>query len=62
MDNRLDNQNTRVQRRLDAFELRVTRQLGGGQAPDVVEIKVKMGELQNLVNKLNESPVFTCQL
>lgn len=38
VDNILDDQSTWVQRRLDAFELSLTPQLGGVQAPDLVVV------------------------
>lgn len=58
VDNSLDEQKTRVQRRLDAFELSLTRQVRGAPAPDLVGIKVEIVELQKLVNELHERPVF----
>lgn len=58
VENKLVEQSRKIQGRLDSFEQQVTHQLGSGQTPDILEVKVEVAELRNLVNELNERPIF----
>lgn len=58
VDSRLDDQNTKIQRRLDGFELRITCTLEGIKDSNLARVKAEIAELQKLVNELHERPVF----
>lgn len=58
VENKLEEQSRKIQRRLYSFEWRVTCQLGSRQTPDISEVKAEIAELWKLVNELHERSVF----
>lgn len=58
LDIQLKNQDGWIQGRLDAFELRITRQLSSGQMPDITEIKSEVAEIKKIVVEIYDIPII----
>lgn len=58
VDNKLNDQRTKIQRRLDSFDLRITLQLECIQASNIAGVMSEIAELQKLVNELHYRTVL----
>lgn len=53
---KFQDQNRQDQGRLDAFEQRMTRQLGSGQILYIAEVKIQVSKIKKIVDDLDDKP------